>query len=188
MSSAASTIERITAKVDLEEIYEKYEKDPKEKIQYGQFRGGRFLKPISITIHGRVEDGIVIDEYNGGNTYSIGVKLDSDVVASFEKFEEGLESAVTRVNEKAQAMGDFDSTWEYKPFINGNVMTVQLKLAKTGKFKANINRTFNMNDVAATYVAPNTKVEVQGNLIWWVNCEDVILGSSFTLKKVDFKK
>lgn len=182
----SSAISRITPKLDLTEIYANFEVDPAKAIQYGNFSAGKFLKPIPITIQGHVENGIITSEYNGGKSYTIGIKLDTDVVEAFETFEFNLEEIVRKENDKAASVGDFDSVWEYKPFIKDNVLDIKLKMDRDGKFKAAINRTFNMSDVSATYVPSNTKVTVHGNLIWWANAESAILGASFTLKKMEF--
>jgi hypothetical protein len=56
--SSTQAIRKIEPKIDLAQLYKNFEQDPNDKLNYGFFTAGKFSKPVSVTIQGRVDDGI----------------------------------------------------------------------------------------------------------------------------------
>lgn len=186
VSSGSEAIRKITpADIDLKKALEDYDIHEKN-LTWGNFTTGRFNKPVPITLHGRMEDGIKVSEFNGGKSYSFDLKLDVDDEDAFDWLEDQLTGVVEAENEKIMANGDFGSLWEVKPITNHEILAVKLKAAK-GRFTSKINRNIDLKNAETTFIEPNQKVVIHGNIIWWVNAQIGKIGASFSLKDLKFE-
>jgi len=181
---STQAIRKIEPKIDLVQLYKKFENDPNEKMDYGFFTTGKFSKPVAVTIHGRVDEGIKTWVFNGGKTFDIGVKLDVEDEEAFQQLEDKLGEIVKRENNEAMADGDEESCWTVNKIVKDGVLPVKLKESR-GKFKAKINKVMDPTNIP--FISPNEKVTIHGNILWWANIQDGKIGASFSLISMHFE-
>lgn len=178
-----STIANLSFKnFDLDAIYESFQSDATRTVQSDLFKGGRFNKAVPVTMTGRVSSsGIETKTFNDLTSHVLEVRLDSYYAEGLEILNGRLHEQVEEANEDVKDAADH---WSVKdPLFNGS-LEVKLK-SKDGKFKAKMNKNFNLKKLSDTFIEPDQKVTIAGNMRWWANNEGVV-GLTFSLNELTF--
>lgn len=178
-----STIASLSLKsFDLDAVYDKFQADGSSDVHSDLFKGGRFNKPVNVTMTGRVaSSGIETKTFNGDTSHVLGLRLDG-------KYVEAIEILIGRIGDEVDLVNadvsNADDHWEVKDPLFQGVLEVKLK-QKDGKFKAKMNKNFDLKNLTATFIEPNQKVVVDGNIRWWANKQGVV-GITFSLGELTF--
>lgn len=182
-SAAAATISSLSLNnFDLEAIYEKFQSENAPGVQSDLFKGGRFNKPVDVSMSGRVDSaGIETKTFNDVSNHVIGIRLTGKGAEAIEALAKKVQKQVDAANAKIDDAADH---WSVKAPLFQGVLEVKLK-HKNGKFTAKMNKNFDLKNLAATFVEPEQKVTIKGNMRWWVSNSGVV-GITFSLKEIAF--
>lgn len=167
---------------DLEKIYQKFQDENAPGVQSDLFKGGRFNKPVDIVLSGRVDSaGIETKTFNDVSNHVIGIRLTGKGAEAVEGLMKNVKKRVDAANAEIDDVSDH---WSVKAPLFQGVLEVKLK-QKNGKFTAKMNKNFDLKNLAATFVEPEQKVTIKGNMRWWVSNSGIV-GISFALNEIAF--